>query len=289
MPLIEHPSMLQPLSSPPSTVMIAVDPDGLAVIDDELIPFLIDRPVASPALISMQLANGEHGVIQDVAKLVELCRLHCPDAFLHTDAVQAVGRIAVDFAALGVDAMTLSAHKIGGPKGAGALIVRDGVELAPLIQGGGQERRQRAGTENVAAIAGFGAAAVAALAELPDYGRVAHIRDRLETDVLRMSPDTQIIGRNAPRLANTSCIALAGRAAETLVAAFDLAGIAVSAGSACSSGKVAESHVLVAMGLPGGITRSAIRVSIGPATTEQDIAAFTAAWADITRRVAQAA
>lgn len=238
-------------------------------------------------LVTLQAANNETGVLQPVAEIAELARKH--GICVHSDATQAIGRVPVSFARLDIDYLTLSSHKIGGPKGAGALIVRDGAPLARWQTGGGQERGRRAGTENVAAIAGFGAAAAAVHAELPEFGRVALLRDRLEHEVLRMSPETQIIGRNAPRLANTSCIAIPGRAAETLVTAFDLAGIAVSAGSACSSGKVAQSHVLVAMGLPANVTRAAIRVSIGPATTEQDIAAFTAAWTDITRAVAKAA
>ena len=157
------------------------------------------------------------------------------------------------------------------------------------MTGGGQERRQRAGTENVAAIAGFGAAAVSGRAGLAGYGRVAKLRDQLETAVLLATPGALIIGHGAPRIANTSCIALPGRSAETLVTALDLAGIAVSAGAACSSGKVAASHVLTAMGLAPEIARAAIRISIGPDTTNNDIAAFLAAWKLITRTVARAA
>jgi cysteine desulfurase len=174
--------------------------------------------------------------------------------------------------------MSLSGHKIGGPKGIGALVVGAGTALSPLLTGGGQERRRRAGTENVVAIAGFGAAAKAAKRELADMDRVAAMRDQLEAEVLRLTPDAIIIGKAVPRLANTSCIAVPGQHAETLVIKFDLAGVAVSAGSACSSGKVAASHVLTAMGFAPEVASSAIRVSIGTSTTEQDIAAFLAAW-----------
>ena len=228
------------------------------------------------ALIVLQLANNETGVLQDV----QAAGLWATEngARLHTDAVQAPGRVAIDFRTLGASTMSLSGHKIGGPMGIGALVVGAGVALNPLLKGGGQERRRRAGTENVAAIAGFGAAAKAAQRDLADMSRVAGMRDQLEAEVLRLTPDAIIIGKAAPRLANTSCIALPGQHAETLVIKFDLAGIAVSAGSACSSGKVAASHVLTAMGFAPEAAGSAIRVSIGASTTEQDIAAFLAAW-----------
>jgi len=197
---------------------------------------------------------------------------------VHTDAVQAVGRIAVDFAALGVDTMSLSAHKIGGPKGVGALIIRDGSSLAAFIKGGGQERRRRAGTENVAAVAGFGAAAEMALADLARIEAQRVLRDHLEGEVMRVSPQAVVLGAQATRIANTSCVALPGQRAETLVIKFDLAGVAVSAGAACSSGKVGSSHVIEAMGFAPDIASSAIRVSIGSTTTARDIAHFTDVW-----------
>ncbi|MCC7252643.1 cysteine desulfurase family protein [Hyphomicrobium sp.] len=227
-------------------------------------------------LVALQMANNETGVLQDVATaglkaLAYGARLHC-------DAVQAPGRIAIDFKTLGASTLSLSAHKIGGPKGVGALVVGSGVPLPPLFTGGGQEQRRRAGTENVAAIAGFGAAARAALKDLDGAPRLAALRDRLEADVKHVTPEAVIVGADAPRLPNTSSIALPGASAETLVIKMDLAGIAVSAGAACSSGKVGESHVLNAMGLAPEIASSAIRVSIGPETTEDDIAAFVAAW-----------
>jgi cysteine desulfurase len=225
--------------------------------------------------------------LQPVAELAEFAREH--GLFMHTDAVQAAGRLRIDFANLPVTALSLSAHKLGGPKGAGALVIRDRVDLVPLIRGGGQERRRRAGTENIAAIAGFGAAAVEAAKDIERMTRIAGLRDRLEAGVRALSPQAVIIGADAPRLANTSTLALRGKAAENLVIKLDLAGVAVSAGSACSSGKVGASHVLTAMGLDADISRSAIRVSLGPNSTEHDIAAFLAAWKTIAGQPALAA
>jgi cysteine desulfurase len=190
----------------------------------------------------------------------------------------------VNFHALGVDYLSLSAHKLGGPKGAGALIIRDGAQLPAFIAGGGQERRRRAGTENVPAIAGFGAAARAALRNLATMDRVRALRDRVEAEAKAITPEAVVIGADAERLPNTTCIALPGASAETLVIALDLTGIAVSAGAACSSGKVGASHVLEAMGLAAALARSAIRVSLGPASTEADVAAFAAAWAHVAAR-----
>lgn len=232
--------------------------------------------VKPDTLLVLQLANNETGVVQPVEQAglwatQNGLRVHC-------DAVQAPGRVAINFKTLGATTMSLSAHKIGGPKGVGALVISGNAPLTPLFSGGGQEVRRRAGTENVAAIAGFGAAARVALDELAQATRIAALRDQLETEVLRLTPGAVVIGADAPRLANTSAIALSGHVAETLVIKFDLAGIAISAGAACSSGKVGESHVLRAMGLSAEVARSAIRVSLGPQTTAQDLAAFLAAW-----------
>lgn len=250
----------------------------------------VDIPLAGVTdglLIALQLANNETGVLQDVAAAGRRATEH--GARLHCDAVQAPGRVAIDFKTLGVSTMSLSAHKMGGPKGVGALVIGNGTRLDPLLVGGGQELRRRAGTENVAGIAGFGAAARVALRDLEDAPRIAALRDRLEAEVKRVTPEAVIVGAGAPRLPNTSSIALPGASAETLVIKMDLAGIAVSAGAACSSGKVGQSHVLAAMGLPAEITGGAIRVSLGPETTEQDIAAFLAAWKRICGRASLAA
>lgn len=227
-------------------------------------------------LVSIQIANPETGVVQPIAEAVVVARRH--GILIHSDAVQAAGRVPVDFEALGLDFMSISAHKLGGPKGVGALVIRDGVDLPALLCGGGQERRRRSGTENVAGIAGFGAAATAARAGLGEMAGVARLRDRLEAGVKAASPDVRFIGAESARLPNTSCIALPGADASTLLIQLDLAGIAVSAGSACSSGKIGGSHVLAAMGIPSSLARGAIRVSLGPTTTGQDVERFIAAW-----------
>jgi len=199
---------------------------------------------------------------------------------LHVDAVQAAGRMPVDIMALGADLMTLSAHKLGGLKGAGALVKRDeSIQIEPLIKGGGQERGARAGTENVAAIAAFGAAAQAAKADLSaDALHMKTLRDRLEARLYEISPEAVIFGAKADRLPNTTLIAVPGGKAETLVIAFDLDGVAVSSVAACSSGKVAPSHVLAAMGIAPELARGAIRISLGAATTETDIDRLLQVW-----------
>jgi cysteine desulfurase len=234
------------------------------------------------SLLSLQLANNETGVVQPVAAAAKAARSQ--GLAVHTDAAQAVGRIEANFNAVGVDYLSLSAHKLGGPKGVGALVVRDGAQLPAFIAGGGQERRRRAGTENVPAIAGFGAAARAALRDLATMDRVRALRDRVEAEAKAVTPDAVVIGADAERLPNTTCIALPGASAETLVIALDLAGIAVSAGAACSSGKVGASHVLEAMGLAPALARAAVRVSLGWSSTETDVAAFAAAWAHVAAR-----
>jgi cysteine desulfurase len=241
-----------------------------------------------PRILSVMAVNNETGAIQPVAEAAALARAH--GIPVHCDAVQAAGRIPLDVAALGVDFLSLSAHKMGGPQGVGALIVRDGATLSPLLKGGGQERRRRAGTENVAGIAGFGAAAEAALADgLADQPRLAALRDRLEAGVLAACPRARVFAAEAPRVANTSCLAMPGVPAETQVMAFDLAGIAVSAGSACSSGKVAASHVLAAMGADRETAGCAVRVSLGWDTRAQDIDRFVAVWQEIAARAGRAA
>jgi len=234
---------------------------------------------AGKALVSLMLANNETGVIQPISEAAQL--VHAAGGILHVDAVQAVGRIPCDINALGADLLTLSGHKIGAPKGVGALIRRDAALPIPdpLIRGGGQERGARAGTENVVAIAGFGAAAAAALAGLAaESGRMLALRSRLEAALTRVSPRAVIFGAEAERVPNTTLVAQPGMKAETAIIAFDLDGVAVSSGAACSSGKVQPSHVLAAMGVPPGLARGAIRLSLGPTTTESDIDRFIEAW-----------
>jgi len=239
---------------------------------------LTDRLAAGPpALVSIMLANNETGVVQPVTEAARLA--HEAGSLLHVDAVQAAGRIPCDINALGADLLTLSGHKIGGPKGAGALVKRTPLQLDPLVTGGGQERGERAGTENVAAIAGFGAAAGAAEADLAaESARVRALRDRLEAGLRAAARDLIIFGADAERLPNTTLFGLDGMKAETAIILFDLAGVAVSSGAACSSGKVQPSHVLRAMGVAPALARSAVRVSLGPTTTEDDIERFLTAW-----------
>ena len=285
---IEHDSVLAPAARSGARIStIAVTPSGVADLAPVAEQIAAAAQGSKRVLLSLMAANNETGVIQPLAEAAALARAH--GASLHVDAVQAPGRIAVDFAGLGADALTLSAHKLGGPRGVGALIVRDGVELPAAIVGGGQERRRRGGTECVAAIAGFGAAAEAIARELGAVERMAALRARLEDGVCAATPGAVVVGKDAARIANTACIAVPGKAAETLVIKLDLEGVAVSAGAACSSGKVGTSHVLTAMGLAPEMARSAIRVSLGAQTQDDDIAAFLAAWEKVSRPAAVAA
>jgi cysteine desulfurase len=230
-----------------------------------------------PTLVSIMLANNETGVVQPIKELARL--VHEAGGLLHVDAVQAAGRIPCDINVLEADLLTLSGHKIGGPKGAGALVKRRPLDLHPLVTGGGQERGERAGTENVAAIAGFGAAAGAAKANLAaESARMRGLRDRLEAGLRAATPNLVIFGADTERLPNTTLFALDGLKAETAIIRFDLEGVAVSSGAACSSGKVQPSHVLKAMGVSPTLARSAVRVSLGPTTTEDAIERFRTAW-----------
>jgi len=256
---------------------VPLTPDGRADLD-ALRDLLAgdDRP----AVVSVMLANNETGVLNDVPRAAEIA--HTAGALLHCDAVQAPGKVPVDVGGLGVDLLTLSAHKLGGPQGAGALVLPSEEPLAKLMGGGGQERGYRPGTENVAAAAGFGVAADMAARETLDH--VAAWRDRLERRVREIAPQAVIHGGDAPRLPTTSCIGLPGVNAETQVMALDLAGVAVSSGSACSSGKVHPSHVLKAMGLAEDAAGEAIRVSLGWTSREADVDRFLDAWGSLARR-----
>jgi len=215
--------------------------------------------------------------VQPIQTIAELVSEH--GAVLHVDAVQAAGRIEINQHVLGAGFLTVSSHKIGGPQGVGAIIQGPGGELRdPLLVGGGQESRLRAGTENVAGCAGFSAAARAARDEAGEQARLKALRDRLEHGVKEMSPEAIVVGGDGPRLANTSAIGLAGKRAETSVIAFDLAGVATSAGSACSSGKVGQSQVLTAMGLDAVLAQSVMRFSLGWASREEDVTRFLEVW-----------
>ncbi len=229
-----------------------------------------------PALVSVMLANNEAGMIEPVAEITALAKEY--DALVHTDAVQAAGKIRLDRESLGVDYLTLSSHKLGGPQGVGAIILAPTAPLKPLVVGGGQELGRRSGTENVAGCAGFGEAAFQAMIGLSDVAKLTDLRDRLEHEIRTYSNDAIIVGAGAERLANTSCIAMPGVKGETQVMHFDLAQICVSSGAACSSGKVKVSHVLSAMGYDDTVAESSIRVSLGYATTEEDISRFINAW-----------
>ena len=236
------------------------------------------------ALVSIMAANNETGVVQPLEGVAELVRKEGGEgALLHVDAVQAAGRIRVPFDGIGADYMTISAHKLGGPQGAGALILREGAPLAPLFAGA-QESFRRGGTENIAAIAGFGAAAAEAADFAADMIRLRTLRDRFEAGLKRLAPSAVIFGEGAPRLPNTSNFAVPGLAAETALAALDLDGIAISSGAACSSGKVRPSHVLAAMGADEALARCGLRVSLGWSTAEDDIDAALASVARLLER-----
>jgi cysteine desulfurase len=222
------------------------------------------------AVVSVMHANNEIGTIQPLAELVPIAKAH--GALVHTDAVQSAGKIAIDVKRLGVDMLSLSAHKLYGPKGVGALWLRRGVRLLPFITGGRQERNRRAGTENVPGIVGFGTAAELALAKMPDESaRVRRLRDRIETGVLAAVPGAERNGAAEPRVPNTANISFDRVESESLLIGLDLAGIAVSSGSACSSGTLEPSHVLKAMGLPHLRTLSSIRFSLGADNTDADV------------------
>jgi cysteine desulfurase len=271
---IEHDSVRHAV---PAAEIIPVGPEGIVALD--ALDRLLDAD-ARPALVSVMYANNETGVIQPVAEIAAIARRH--GAVFHCDAVQAAGKVALEAGMIGADLVTLSAHKIGGPPGVGALVVTGGIDLAPQLRGGGQEHRRRAGTENLPGIAGFAAAAAAA--ELTAYERVAALRDRLETEIAAIAPEAVVLGAAAPRLPNTSAIAMPGVAAETQVVALDLDGVMVSAGAACSSGKVGPSHVLAAMRVDPEIAASTIRVSLGWSTSEAEVGHFLRAWTAVYRR-----
>jgi cysteine desulfurase len=284
---IEHDSVLAPARrSGARLIDLKVAGNGV-VSRASVAEAAVSASSAKTVLLSLQAANNETGIVQPMADVAAAAKER--GFAVHTDAVQVAGRVPVDLRALGVDFLTLSAHKIGGPKGVGALIMREGASLPSLIAGGGQERRRRAGTENVAAIAGFGAAAEAAQRDLEAMARVRVLRDRLERELLALSPSAVVIGADTERLPNTTNVAVPGMSAETLVIALDLAGIAVSAGAACSSGKMGASHVLEAMGLAPLLARAAVRVSLGWESTERDVTAFIEAWNTIATRTRERA
>ncbi|MET0157438.1 MAG: cysteine desulfurase family protein, partial [Methyloceanibacter sp.] len=276
---VEHTSVL----ATPDATRLPVTSDGVIDLDK------LETELANPHLkgllpfVSLMAANNETGAIQPVAETAKIVK--SAGGVMHTDAVQAAGRVRLDMAALGVDLLSLAAHKIGGPTGVGALVFREGVTVEPLIRGSGQERRRRAGTENVPGIVGFGVAADLAAADLGRLQQVTALRDELEARIGALAPDAVMFSASVPRLANTSYFSVPGAKAETLLIGLDLAGVAVSSGSACSSGKVEASHVLAAMDVAPELAQGAIRVSLGFGSKRDDIEAFLKAFGELIERL----
>ena len=251
-----------------TTTLLPVDTTGI-VAPEALEAALTDKT----AIVSVMHANNEIGTIQPIEELARIA--HGRGALFHTDAVQSVAKIPVDVRALGADLLSLSAHKFNGPKGAGALWIKRGTRVAAILTGGKHERNRRAGTENVAGIAGLGAAAALAAGKLTaDGARLSALRDRLETEVLKAIPGTAINGARDRRVPNTTNISFDGVEAESLLIALDLEGVAVSTGSACSSGTLEPSHVLRAMGFPSHRTQNSIRLSLGAGNTDAEVDYF---------------
>ena len=271
---IEHPSVLSGgRFSPEAIKTIRVTRSGLIDLE-HLRASLAAGP---PALVSVMLGNNETGALQPAGEVADI--VHQAGGLLHVDAIQALGKTPFDIRQIKADLVTLSAHKIGGAKGVGALVLADGIQgLEPLLRGGGQELGRRAGTENVAGISAFGAAVRTAMAALEgDVARLRGLRDRLEAG-LKQTPGMIVFSEGVPRLPNTTLFTVPGLKAETAVIGFDLEGISVSSGSACSSGKVQPSHVLEAMGVDGELAQGAVRLSLGWSTSEEDIDLALQAW-----------
>ena len=267
---IEHPAITRPAFSMRAHGhrVGVIGADQFGVVDSYSLEVALEKPTS---LISVMLANNETGVIQNIAHLAELAK--SKGALIHTDAVQALGKIPVNFEALGVNAMTVSSHKINGPQGAGALILDKRVDIKPLLHGGGQERGLRSGTENVAAIVGFGAACALIKNEMQDRAKITQeLRDTLETNLKYLG--ASIFGDKAARLPNTSFFAFNQIEGETLVMALDRKGFAVASGSACSSDSTEPSHVLMSMGVAPDLARGAVRVSFGANNTHEQLNTF---------------
>ncbi len=283
---VEHPSVMAGGRFAPEDIRV-VPVDSVGIVDLAALEAAIAAAVAetgAPPLVSLMAANNETGIIQPVRAAADL--VHAVGGLFHVDATQAAGRSPATLADLGADLMSLSAHKIGGPVGAGALVrAREGMRPKALISGGGQEGRARAGTENVPAIAGFGAAAREALAQISGMSQIQGHRDWLEDRLRLMCPQVTIFGADGPRLGNTSAFAVEGVPAELALIALDLDGISVSSGSACSSGKVSASHVLQAMGVAPVLARCGLRVSLGATTTREDLERFLASFGRIVARL----
>lgn len=273
---IEHLSILEPASENPKRLLLEVSKDGLInlVKMEEQI-----SKMREGSLVSVIYANNETGIIQNMKKICDIA--HKYGLLVHSDAVQAFGKIPFNMEEIGLDFATISSHKIGGPVGAAALIHRQNFHLKAQITGGGQEKGKRAGTENVAAIAGFGKAAEDAGQRLQFFEKIENLRDEMESEILLHCPDAIIFGKGQNRLPNTSMIAMPGIDVQTQLIYFDMNGISLSSGSACSSGKVKASHVLESCGYDESIIKNAIRVSFGPDTKKSDIRKFVKTWQDL--------
>ena len=267
---IEHDSVLVAAKN---AIRIPVNNEGM--VDLVKLETILSRQTM-PALVSVMLANNETGVIQPLREVTSIA--HKYHSVVHCDGVQALGKLEINMDLLNIDLLTISPHKAGGPKGIGALIISDDLDMDPQLVGGGQEFSLRAGTENFVAVAGFAATCAEVCGNNQEMEWILNMHHQLEDSLKQAVPDVQIHGSQSPRLINTTCVRMHGMAAETQVIAMDLAGVSVSAGSACSSGKVATSHVLQAMGLPSKVASQTIRISIGWATTKADIEHAAGVW-----------
>ncbi len=273
---IEHEAVL---NARPDARRVPVTPAGIVDLA------ALERMLAAldgPAVVSVMAANNETGILQPVAEAARLAHAH--GALVHTDAIQAAGKVPVDMAALGVDFLSLSAHKIGGPQGVGALVCRDRSLVERLIHGGGQEGGLRAGTENVAGIVGFGVAASSAASGLDGFAALARLRDEMESRLAAIAQDIVVFGKERERLPNTTKVATPGLSSEVQVMGLDLAGIAISAGSACAAGRVEPPYVLTAMGVDDALAVCAVRISLGWTTNPDDIDRLVEAWQGLYRR-----
>ncbi len=274
---IEHVSISKPASFRKS-ILVPVDSNGIIKLDK--LKEITASLKGTKYVVSIIHANNETGVIQPVREIANIVFEN--GGFLHIDASQAAGKVPFDFNSLGCDMATISAHKFGGPKGAAALIIKSGLEVLPMLHGGGQEKFLRAGTENIAAAVGFAKAAELATSQLKDEGlKVKEIRDFIEIEIKKITPEVEIFGTKAERLPNTISIYLPFASSETHLINFDLEGVAISAGAACSSGRVVASHVLVAMGVDSEKTKSAIRISLGWNSTLNEAKQFLSIWQKI--------
>lgn len=272
---IEHPSVLQVVGEG----LLPVDCDGIVQLD---VLARILSEISKPCLISVQFANNETGVIQPLKEIVDL--VHKAGGIVHTDATQVFGKLNFCAADLDADLITMSGHKFGGPVGSAALIFKKHLNLFPLMKGGGQEHRLRPGTQNIVAIHGFGVAAEIALDMVKKISEIEQLRDYLEDGLFRLNQDMIVFGKSSPRLCNTSLISMPNVHNEVQMIYFDLNGFAVSAGAACSSGKVDVSHVLLAMGYDETIAKTALRISLGYSTTKAELDAFIKLWGDFDKK-----